>query len=91
MTENKLNLLKIYGMANTLTLRQEVKKYIDDADEHVVKMVYAMLKADSEADWWDELEEEEKASIERGLDDLKNGRVISHEEVMKQYPQWFSK
>lgn len=78
-------------MANTLTLRQEVKKYIDDADEHVVKMVYAMLKADSEADWWDELEEEEKASIERGLDDLKNGRVISHEEVMKQYPQWLSK
>ena len=78
-------------MANTLTLREEVKKYIDDADEHVVKMVYAMLKADSEADWWDELEEEEKASIERGLDDLKNGRVISHEEVMKQYPQWLSK
>ena len=78
-------------MANTLTLRQEVKKYIDNADEHVVKMVYAMLKADSEADWWDELEEEEKASIERGLDDLKNGRVISHEEVMKQYPQWLSK
>ena len=78
-------------MANTLTLRQEVKKYIDDADEHVVKMVYAMLKADSEADWWDELEEEETASIERGLDDLKNGRVISHKEVMKQYPQWLSK
>ena len=78
-------------MSNTTALREEVKKYIKDADEHLVKMVYAMLKADSETDWWDELEEDESLSIERGLDDLKNGRVISHEEVIKQYPQWLSK
>lgn len=29
-------------------LRKEAKKYIDHADERVVKMVYAMLEADAE-------------------------------------------
>lgn len=32
-------------------------------------------------DWWDELETESKASIERGLDDFKNGRVHNDQDV----------
>ena len=32
-------------------------------------------------DWWDELTYENKASVERGLDDLNNGRVHSDEDV----------
>lgn len=32
-------------------------------------------------DWWDEIGIENKASIERGLDDLKNNRTHSDEEV----------
>lgn len=35
------------------------------------------------ADWWDELSEDNKASIERGLDDLNNNRVHSDEDVRK--------
>ena len=34
-------------------------------------------------DWWDELSEDNKASIERGLDDLNNNRVHSDEDVRK--------
>ncbi|MEO6455203.1 MAG: addiction module protein [Ginsengibacter sp.] len=33
-------------------MRSEVKKYIDSADAKVVKMVYAMLEAERESDWW---------------------------------------
>ena len=32
-------------------------------------------------DWWDEIGAESKASIERGLDDLKNDRVHSDQDV----------
>ena len=32
-------------------------------------------------DWWDELGAESKASIERGLDDLKNDRTHSDQDV----------
>jgi hypothetical protein len=34
-------------------------------------------------DWWDELSEDNKASIHRGLDDLDNGRVFSDEDARK--------
>jgi hypothetical protein len=34
-------------------------------------------------DWYDELTAENKASIDRGLDDLKNDRIHSDEEVRK--------
>jgi predicted transcriptional regulator len=72
-------------------LKKEVKKNIDKADERVLKMVNAMLLADQEEDWYDELSDDAKASIERGLDDIKNGRVISHEVVMKKYKKWLTK
>ena len=73
------------------SLIKELKKNIDKADERVLKMVNAMLLADQEDDWYDELPEEVKASIEKGLDDIKNGRVVSHENVMKKYKKWLSK
>ena len=38
-------------------LKKEVKKNIDKADERVLKMVNAMLVADQEEDWYDELPE----------------------------------
>ena len=78
-------------MSDTEMLRSEVKNYIDKADVHVLKMMRAMIKADNEDDWWDELEEEEKKSIERGLGDLKKGKTMLHDEVIKKHSEWFSK
>jgi hypothetical protein len=78
-------------MSDTEMLRNEVKSYIDKADAHVLKMMHAMLKADNEDDWWDELEEEEKKSIERGMGDLKKGKIRLHDEVIKKHSEWFSK
>jgi len=36
-------------------------------------------------DWWDDLSEEQKAGIERGLNDIDQGRTISHDEVKNKY------
>ncbi|MGM0580755.1 MAG: hypothetical protein ACQETL_08745 [Bacteroidota bacterium] len=36
-------------------------------------------------DWFHELSEEEKAGIERGLEDIKNGKTFSHEDVKAKY------
>ena len=36
-------------------MRNKVKKYIDEADDHVVKMIYSMLETDRSDDWWDDL------------------------------------
>ena len=36
-------------------------------------------------DWWETLSETQKASIDRGLKDLSEGKITPHSEVMKKY------
>ncbi len=36
-------------------------------------------------DWWNDLTDEQKQGIQRGLEDIDNGRVISHDEVKLKY------
>ena len=45
-------------------MKKEVKKYIDAADETTVKMVYAMLEAKQENDWWESLPPKVKTEID---------------------------
>ncbi len=78
-------------MSAVKKMRTEVKKYIDNADEKVVKMVHAMLEVDAEADWWDAMPDEVRADVETAIRQADKGQLISHEEVKKKYPQWFSK
>jgi len=40
---------------------------------------------ESDHDWWDDLTEEQKRGIEKGLKDIEEGRVTPHEEVVKKY------
>ena len=72
-------------------IRKEVKEYIDHADDRMVKIIHAMLEADQDQDWWDEISDEQRASIDRGLRQLEQGKGVPHEELVKQYPKWFRK
>lgn len=72
---------------STAELKTSLHQLIDvTTDSSVLKAVYTLLskavKAEAE-DWYDELSDEEKASIQRGLDDLNHGRTATHEEAMK--------
>ncbi len=77
-------------MKGIALMKKQAKKYLDTADEKVVKMVYAMPEVDAQKDWWDDVSDEAKASIERGLKDADVRRVTSHKEVMKKYKKWLS-
>lgn len=72
-------------------MRSEVKKYIDTADEKVVKMVHAMLEVDAEADWWDAMPVEVRQQLEESMKQADNGEVLTHEQVKAKYPQWFTR
>ncbi len=72
-------------MNNIALIKKQAKKYLDTADEKVVKMVYAMLEVDAQKDWWDDVSDEAKASIDKGLKDAAAGKVTPHKEVMKKY------
>ena len=72
-------------------MRKKVKKYIDEADDHVVKMIYSMLEADREDDWWDDLPLAVQKGILKAEKQLKEGKGIPHEVVMKKYSKWLTK
>jgi hypothetical protein len=36
-------------------------------------------------DWWNDLTEQQKRGIQRGLKDIDEGKIVSHKEVMKKY------
>ena len=78
-------------MTEVNILKKQVKKYIDTADEKVVKMVHAMLEINAEKDWWDDLPEHVKTEINEAQKELDNGQGMSHAKVKKLYPQWFPK
>ena len=78
-------------MTEVNILKKQVKKYIDTADEKVLKMVYAMLEVNAEKDWWDDLPEQVKLEIDKAENELDKGKGIPYEKVKKMYPQWFTK
>jgi hypothetical protein len=77
---------------SNLEIRKKVKKYIDGADEHVVKVIYSMFEADGKQDdWWEELPAPVRRSIIKAESELKAGKGIPHEVVMKKYKKWLSR
>jgi hypothetical protein len=52
------------------------------SNKKVIEKVEVILKED---DFWNDLPEEAKQSINRGLNDLKKGKRKPHHEVMKSF------
>ena len=78
-------------MDSVKQLRNEVKKYIETADEKTVKMIHAMLEVDAEADWWESMPDGVRADVEEAMKQGDKGEVLTHEQVKLKYPQWFIK
>jgi len=66
-----------------LELIEWLTKLEDDETLEYLKVVKDSKS--SKRDWWDDLSEAAKASIERGLKDIEEGRTTPHEEVKKRY------
>ncbi len=49
-----------------------------------LRKVEEVLKNEKDFDWWDEISEEERQSIEKGLAEADEGKLIPHAEVMKE-------
>ncbi len=46
------------------------------------------LREREKTDWWNEISEAEKKSIEKGIVDVKSGKVKSHADIRKSYEKW---
>ncbi|MEX1192130.1 MAG: hypothetical protein WEA99_09165 [Brumimicrobium sp.] len=79
---------------NTAELKNQLHKLIvetDDLDVLTKIQSYIRQLKTKNSDWWDEIGAESKASIERGLDDLKNDRVHNDQDVRNSVRERISK
>lgn len=69
-------------MANTLEARKlKLRDLLAEVeDESIILQLEMLLKP--QKDFWDDLSEEDKASIQRGLEQLDRGERIPYEEVI---------
>lgn len=56
--------------------------------EQILIRIREIFEQEEDADFWDKMDEELKASIERGLSQSDQGEVKSHEAVMEKYKKW---
>ncbi len=55
-------------------------------NDETIKYLKIVKDSDSKnQDWWDDLTDEQKQGIERGLKDISEGKTTSHEEVKNRY------
>lgn len=57
-------------------------------DDSALERLKLLRKNTMKSDWWDEISEEARISIDKGLEDVKAGRVSSHKEAKKLYEKW---
>lgn len=56
-----------------------------DDDETIQYLKIVKDSKDKHSDWWNDLTEEQKSGIQRGLNDIDQGKVIPHDEVKRKY------
>ncbi len=67
----------------------EIIKWVTNLKDDTAFERLRMLRRNSnKKDWWYEISEDEKASIEKGLADIRAGRVKPHKEARKLYEKW---
>lgn len=58
-------------------------------DQTLIEKIKFLKENQPEAtNWWDELSQAEKTSIDQGLEDADKGKLTAHEDVRKRYERW---
>jgi predicted P-loop ATPase/GTPase len=57
-------------------------------DNTAIERLKMLREKPKKTDWWDEITDEERAAIDKGLEDIKAGRVKPHREAKKLYEKW---
>ena len=73
---------------NIQDIKIELIQWITTLDNaSTIQKIVKLRKNDSE-DWWNEISESEKKSIEQGIEDADAGRLVPHSEAKKVYEKW---
>ncbi|MCX6271680.1 MAG: hypothetical protein NTU44_10760 [Bacteroidetes bacterium] len=73
--------------AEKLDIIQRICEIQDNDLIDIIKRIIDIPHS-SGKDWLDQITQEEKESINRGLHDLQLGKVYSHDQIRKRYEKW---
>lgn len=77
-------------MSLATTKLELVQRLLETKDKNVIKYVKAIFDS-HEGSWFEELPDSVKKSVDKGLEDVRNGKITPHKEVMKKYQKWLKK
>jgi hypothetical protein len=67
-----------------------IQRICEIQDNDLIDLIKSIITVPnvSKSDWWSQITQEEMASINRGLDDLQQGKIQSHDQIRKKYEKW---
>ncbi len=65
--------------------KQELINLLKETENPSILIAIKKIFQKEQKDWWLDLSEVQKEAIEEGLRDVEEGRVVSYEEVKKQF------
>jgi hypothetical protein len=73
---------------NLQTKKLELIQWLSTIEDLSVLNKIIDLKKQENKDWWEAISEDEKHSIEKGLEDADLGKLVSHSKAKKLYDKW---
>lgn len=77
-------------MTGTAVLKKQVKKFVENATEQELRIIYKLFEM-GEEDWWKQIDKDHKAAIKEAMKEADEGKVIPHKEMVKKYSKWLRK
>lgn len=66
----------------------ELIQWLSTLDNEIIIDKLMKLRESEKTDWWNEITEGEKKSIEKGIEDADSGNLRPQSEVRKLYEKW---
>ena len=74
--------------ANTQNKKIELIQWLSTLNDISIIEKIMKLRESEKSDWWNEISDAEKRSIEKGIQDVKSGKVKTHTDIKKSYEKW---
>lgn len=74
--------------AKILDQKIELIQWLSSLDDKTIIDKLVQFRKNETKDWWNTISNEEKISIEKGLEDADNKKLNDHSSVRKLYEKW---
>jgi hypothetical protein len=74
--------------AEILDQKIELIQWLSSLDDKTILDKLVQFKKSETKDWWNTISNEEKISVEKGIEDADNKKLNDHSSVRKLYEKW---